>query len=235
MPGVVVIDRAWLATRYDRRCVGRRGPAPYGDAPPLRRLRRAHQTGDANLLGSSGAQSIQRAGVLRQSTRQLGVYPDRIVIVAEGHAICEHRRAFVRSHDRQSQTIYDWRHYLAVVQRKPGALRNGAPFAEMPTTFRSLQQHLLKTPGGDREMVEILSLVLQHDEQVVLTAVELACKAGVPTKTHILNLLHRLIDGTPLTSPTIDAPQVLTLTTEPQANVERYDALRRAREVRHAS
>ena len=165
----------------------------------------------------------------------LRVYPDRIVIVAEGHAICEHRRAFVRSHDRQSQTIYDWRHYLAVVQRKPGALRNGAPFAEMPTAFRSLQQHLLKTPGGDREMVEILSLVLQHDEQVVLTAVELACKAGVPTKTHILNLLHRLIDGTPLTTPTIDAPQALTLTTEPQANVERYDALRRAREVRHAS
>jgi hypothetical protein len=27
----------------------------------------------------------------------------------------------------------------------------------------------------------------------------------------------------------------LTLTTEPQANVERYDALRKAREARHAS
>jgi hypothetical protein len=29
-----------------------------------------------------------------------------------------------RSHDRPGQTIYDWRHYLAVIQRKPGALRN---------------------------------------------------------------------------------------------------------------
>ena len=66
------------------------------------------------------------------------------------------------------QTIYDWRHYLAVVQRKPGALRNGAPFAELPAAFRTLQQHLLKKPGGDREMVEILALVLQHDEQAVL-------------------------------------------------------------------
>ncbi len=44
-------------------------------------------------------------------------------------------------------------------------------------------------------MVEILALVLQHDEQAVLAAVELALEAGVPTKTHILNLLHRLIDG----------------------------------------
>ena len=50
-------------------------------------------------------------------------------------------------------------------------------------------------PGGDREMVEILALVLQHDEQAVLCAVELALEAGVPTKTHILNLLHRLVDG----------------------------------------
>ncbi|MFG1280203.1 IS21 family transposase [Xanthobacter autotrophicus] len=165
----------------------------------------------------------------------LRLYPDRIVVVAEGQAICEHQRVFARSHDRQSRTVYDWRHYLAVVQRKPGALRNGAPFAEMPSAFRSLQQNLLKRPGGDREMVEILSLVLQHDEQVVLTAVELALQAGVPTKTHIINLLHRLIDGTPLSTPTIPAPAALTLTTEPQANVERYDTLRRAREARHAS
>ncbi len=91
----------------------------------------------------------------------LRVYPDRIVVVAEGQAICEHQRVFARSHDRQSRTVYDWRHYLAVVQRKPGALRNGAPFAEMPSAFRSLQQNLLKRPGGDREMVEILFLVLQ--------------------------------------------------------------------------
>ena len=40
---------------------------------------------------------------------------------------------------------------------------------------------MLKTPGGDREMGEILALVLQHDEQAVLAAVELALEAGVPT------------------------------------------------------
>ena len=94
---------------------------------------------------------------------------------------------------------------------------------------------MLKTPGGDREMVEILALVLQHDEQAVLAAVELALEAGVPTKTHILNLLHRLVDGKPTNTPPIKAPQALTLTTEPRADVERYDALRKVREARHAS
>ena len=162
----------------------------------------------------------------------LRVYPDRVAVAAEGMVICEHRRIIDRSHDQPGKTVYDWRHYLAVVQRKPGALRNGAPFAELPEAFRTLQQHLLKKPGGDREMVDILALVLQHDEDAVLLAVEMALETGVPTKTHVLNLLHRLVDGKSLTPPTLDAPQALMLTNEPEANVQRYDALRR---VRHAS
>ncbi len=163
------------------------------------------------------------------------VYPDRIVIVAEGQVICEHRRVIERSHDGPGHTVYDWRHYLAVVQRKPGALRNGAPFAELPDAFKVLQQYLLKKPGGDREMVDILALVLQHDEEAVLSAVEMALTSGVPTKTHVLNLLHRLVDGKPIIPPTINAPQALALTNEPKANVERYDALRKNAEVRNAS
>ena len=165
----------------------------------------------------------------------LRVYPERIVVAAEGQVVCEHRRIIDRSHDRPGHTVYDWRHYLAVVQRKPGALRNGAPFAELPDAFRMLQQHLLKRPGGDREMVEILALVLQHEEQAVLSAVEMALETGVPTKTHVLNLLHRLVDGKSVTPPTVDAPQALALTNEPKANVERYDALRKTAGARHAS
>ena len=164
----------------------------------------------------------------------LRAYPERIVIVAEGQILCEHARIIERSHDHPGRTIYDWRHYLAVIQRKPGALRNGAPFLEMPGPFRRLQAGLLKRPGGDREMVDILSLVLHHDEQAVLYAVELALEAGLPTKTHVLNLLHRLIDGKPVNPVAIDAPQALSLHREPKANVARYDALR-GRRWRHAS
>jgi hypothetical protein len=100
------------------------------------------------------------------------------------------------------------------------------PFAELPEAFKQLQGQLLKRPGGDREMVEILALVLQHDEQAVLCAVELALEAGVATKTHVINVLHRLTDGKAPPAAPIDAPQALRLTREPVANVERYDALR---------
>lgn len=156
----------------------------------------------------------------------LRIYPERLVVAAEGQILCEHARLIQRSHDLPSRTIYDWRHYLAVVQRKPGALRNGAPFAELPKAFRLLQDQMLRKPGGDREMVDILALVLHHDEQAVLIAVEMALEAGVPTKTHVLNLLHRLVDGKTTTGPDIDTPQALILLREPKANVERYDGLR---------
>jgi hypothetical protein len=166
------------------------------------------------------------------------LYPDRIAIAAEGQIICEHRRVIERCHHHPGRTVYDWHHYLAVLQRKPGALRNGAPFVELPEAFKRLQGHLLKRPGGDREMVEILALVLQHDEDAVLCAVELALESSVPTKTHILNLLHRLVDGKPTNSPLIDAPQALVLAKEPRADVGRYDTLRGEadkRQIRHAS
>jgi len=156
----------------------------------------------------------------------LRVYADRLVFAAEGQVIAEHARVINRNHS-PGRTIYDWRHYLSVLQRKPGALRNGAPFLALPEAFKQLQSILLKRSGGDREMVEILALVLYHDQRHVLSAVEQALAAGVPSKQHVLNLLGRLIDRAP--PPLLDAQQVLALTEEPKANVSRYDQLRRIR------
>lgn len=73
----------------------------------------------------------------------LRVYADRLVLVARSKVIAEHVRVFSRDHTSPGQTCYDWRHYLAVVQRKPGALRNGAPFATLPISFQTLQAALL--------------------------------------------------------------------------------------------
>ena len=85
---------------------------------------------------------------------------------------------------------------------------------------------MLRKPGGDRDMVDILALVLHHDEQAVLTAVEMALQAGVPTKMHVLNLLHRLVDGKITDGPPLDILRALICRRDPKANVERYDGLR---------
>ena len=191
----------------------------------------------------------------------LRVYPERLVIVAEGQFLCEHPRYIDRSHKHLPRITYDWRHYLAVIQRKPGALRNGAPFTELPPAFRQLQDIMLRRPpsraclhalpgSGRRSRASwrckhrlpangwsiSWPLVLHHDEQDVLAAVEMALTEGVATKSHVLNLLHRLVDGKVTGGPDIDTPQALILRLEPKANVERYDGLR-AQTVggRHAS
>jgi hypothetical protein len=62
---------------------------------------------------------------------------------------------------------YLWQHYLMVAQFKPKALRNGAPFKTLPDSFKHLQSILLQRQGGDRGMVEVLSLVLHHDEALL--------------------------------------------------------------------
>jgi len=155
----------------------------------------------------------------------LRVYPDRLVIVAEANVVATHERVFSRDHSVSGKTIYDWRHYLSVVQRKPGALRNGAPFAELPESFRLLQARLLKYPGGDREMVDVLALVLLHDEQLVEQAVTEALKVEQPSKQHVLNCLSRIGDP-PKPKPSLPPP-ALKLVTEPLADTDRYDRLRR--------
>jgi transposase len=155
----------------------------------------------------------------------LRVYPDRLVIVAEANVIATHVRVFSRDHSASGKTIYDWRHYLSVVQRKPGALRNGAPFAELPESFRKLQSLLLKRPGGDREMVDILALVLLHDEQRVEQAITEALQVEQPSKQHVLNCLSRIAEP-PKPQPSLPPP-ALKLVTEPLADTDRYDRLRR--------
>ena len=157
----------------------------------------------------------------------LRAYADRLVIVAEAQVIATHDRVFSRAKSITGKTIYDWRHYLSVVQRKPGALRNGAPFNELPDSFRRLQNRLLKRPGGDREMVDILALVLLHDEALVEQAAAEALKVERPSKQHVLNCLGRLSDR-PKPKPTA-TPPTLKLVTEPVADTNRYDRLRRVK------
>lgn len=154
----------------------------------------------------------------------LRVYADRLVVVAEATVIAEHERVFSRDHNSGGKTIYDWRHYLSVVQRKPGALRNGAPFQELPQSFKQLQANLLKRPGGDREMADILALVLLHDEVLVEQAIQASLESGAPSKQHVLNCLSRISDA-PLPQP-LTPPPALALVTEPLANTARYDSLR---------
>ena len=152
--------------------------------------------------------------------------------------------SIVARHDRLSnagETRYDWQHYIPLLQRKPGALRNGAPFADMPEPLQRLRGGLLRNPGGHRVMAQVLAIVpaagLDAVLVAVLVAVELALETGPPGKgsvEHVVNVLGRL-NAAPIT-PT--ASTHVRAITAPLADTARYDRLRAvndsvAQEVRH--
>lgn len=107
-------------------------------------------------------------------------YSERLVVAAEGQVLWANVRVIERSHQSPPRTIHDWRHCLAVLRRKTGALRNGPPLAELPVAFNQRQDLMLRRPGGDLKMVDILALGLHQDQQAVLVVVEMACPRVTP-------------------------------------------------------
>jgi hypothetical protein len=82
--------------------------------------------------------------------------------------VADHPRSFKRE-----QVIYDPWHYLPVLLRKLGALRNGAPFKdwELPPALAKVRVKLRSHADGDRQFIKILAAVPAHG----VTAVEDAC------------------------------------------------------------
>jgi transposase len=145
------------------------------------------------------------------------LYPERVVVVADQAVVAEHARAVDRDH-----VVYDWQHYVPLIERKPGALRNGAPFADMPAPLQKLSRALLRREGGDRVMAQVLAAVPTAGLEAVLVAVDLVLEAGRPSAEHVLNVLARLREGPP--PPTVET--TLTVATPPLADPHRYDRLR---------
>ncbi len=154
---------------------------------------------------------------------EIRAYADRIVVRQDGRVVAEHPRSFGRG-----ETIYDPWHYVPVLARKPGALRNGAPFKDwvLPGAMDRVRRKLAGSNDGDRQMVEILAAVLDDG----LGAVEAACAEALGEGVHsadvVLNILAR---RRPAPTPVgILTPDALKLRFEPIADCARYDDLRRA-------
>lgn len=151
------------------------------------------------------------------------IYPERIDFVAHDAIVASHPRSFERN-----QTRYDWQHYIPLIERKPGALRNGAPFADMPQPLQRLRSLVLKREGGDRVMAKVLAAVPKSGLEAVLVAVELVLESGNPSVEHIENVLNRL-KHTPILG---QVETSLDVNEAPIADTERYDRLREG--VSHA-
>jgi len=149
-------------------------------------------------------------------------HAERIVVLLGDEVIADHPRQF-----RRDQIIYDPWHYLPVLMKKPGALRNGAPFKDwaLPSALTQVRAKLKQHADGDRQFVKVLGAVLDHG----LAAVEAACAealgAGIASGDVILTVLARRQQ--PTAPPSITTPDALRLKIEPAADCGRYDSIRK--------
>jgi hypothetical protein len=151
----------------------------------------------------------------------LRAYADRLVVVHCGDVVAAHVRHFGRD-----RTIYDPWHYVPALERKPGALRNGAPFQgwTLPPAMTRIRTRLARQSDGDRQFVDILSAVLEDGIDAVEVACACALDQGTVSSDTVLNALLRAKD--PPRLPTVTIPHTLALAIEPRADCARYDQLR---------
>ena len=149
-------------------------------------------------------------------------HAERIVVLHEDEVVADHPRQF-----RRDQVIYDPWHYLPVLVRKPGALRNGAPFKDwdLPSALVQVRAKLKLHADGDRQFVKVLGAVLDHGLGAVEAACTEALRAGLASGDVILTVLAR--QRQPPAAPSITTPDALRLKIEPMADCGRYDSIRR--------
>jgi len=149
-------------------------------------------------------------------------HAERIVVLFNDVVVADHPRQF-----RRDQIVYDPWHYLPVLVRKPGALRNGAPFKDwdLPAGLARVRAKLKSHADADRQFVKVLGAVLEHGLGAVETACAEALEAGIASGDVILTVLARRRQ--PAAPPSITTPDALRLKIEPAANCGRYDSIRK--------
>lgn len=154
------------------------------------------------------------------------VAADHIDIVAEGKTIATHQRSFLRD-----QLICDPWHYLSVLEKKPGAIRHGAPFQdwELPEAIQRVREKLRQQDKNERAFVDLLLLTREAGLDALETACELALESGLVSANVLQNAIRRLVE--PVRPDTLNVADTLQLITEPQANFQRYDHLLGSRHV----
>ncbi len=116
---------------------------------------------------------------------------EQIAISSGPELVATHRRHWGKEH-----TTYDPRHYLALLERKPGALDFARPLEalELPASFSLLRRRLEADLGssGTREFIKVLRLMERATFVELIDAVEAALSMGATSADAIaLILFHR--------------------------------------------
>lgn len=116
-----------------------------------------------------------------------------VVLFAQGEEVARHRRLWVRE-----AVSFEPLHYLALLERKPGALDHARPLQgwTLPESFAVLRRRLEGELGGPgtREYIRVLRLLEKHPLRRLRRAVEEALRVGAITRDAIAQFLFPRAD-----------------------------------------
>jgi transposase len=147
-------------------------------------------------------------------------YPSKIRVFCDGKEIAKHARCL----DRNKKILNPY-HYLSLLERKPGALRNGEPFKDwnLPKSILKVKDILMSKNDGDRQAVEVLLALRDYGIEAVEVACDLAISSNVINSQHIINSITRL--SCEENTSMLDVADSLKLTNPPIADCNNYDQL----------
>src|SRR5919199_530446 len=123
-------------------------------------------------------------------------FVDAVVIVAGAEIIARHERIYGRN-----QFVFDPKHYLALLEQKPGALDQAAPLQSwtLPEEFQRIRRLLESRMGnrGKKEFIQILRLLEVFEEAIVAAAVVQAMQLGAISFDAVKQLVLARIERRP--------------------------------------
>jgi transposase len=117
-------------------------------------------------------------------------YVDRVVLCHKDTVVAEH----VRSWGKEG-VFFDYRHYLGLLERKPGSLDHARPLMDLdlPECFDTLRRRLQgeerKEGEGLREFIRVLRLLEDHSMDRLREAVEKALLIHAHSRDAVLQFL----------------------------------------------
>lgn len=118
-------------------------------------------------------------------------YVDRVVLCHHDSVVARHTRSW-----QKEGVFFDYRHYLPLLERKPGALDHARPLAglDLPECFEVLRRRLVAgeemAGEGTRKYIKILRLLEDHPVARLKHAVENGLYAGAYVPEAIAYLLE---------------------------------------------